>query len=79
MDDSIVDGNISYTILLAPATSNDSNFHGKDPDDVTVINTNDDYGGIPDTGQTTSYTSTYGEDNDYTSNLPPIQIMVMEL
>ncbi len=70
VDDSIVDGNISYTILLAAATSSDSNFHGKDPDDVTVININDDYGGVPDTGQTTSYTSTNGEDNDYTIKAP---------
>jgi len=70
VDDSIVDGNISYTILLAAATSSDLNFHGKDPDDVTVININDDYGGVPDTGQTTSYTSTNGEDNDYTIKAP---------
>jgi hypothetical protein len=70
VDDSLIDGNKSLLIQLAIANSTDSNFNGLNPDDVTVINVNDDYESIPDTGQTTSYTATVGEDHDYLINAP---------
>jgi endonuclease V-like protein UPF0215 family len=42
VDDSTIDGNQSYTVVLAVATSSDSNYNGINPTDVSVINTDDD-------------------------------------
>jgi hypothetical protein len=42
VDDSIVDGNIVYTIITSPASSADSNYNNLDPDDVSVTNNNND-------------------------------------
>jgi hypothetical protein len=42
VNDAVVDGNIAYTIVLAPAVSSDANYHGHDPADASVVNTDDD-------------------------------------
>ncbi|MCP4297101.1 MAG: Ig-like domain-containing protein [Proteobacteria bacterium] len=42
VDDSSVDGGQSYDIQTSAATSNDSNYDGLDPADVTVTNLDDD-------------------------------------
>ncbi|MDP2691563.1 MAG: hypothetical protein Q8O95_04140, partial [bacterium] len=42
VDDTLVDGSQSFTILIATAQSNDPNFQGVDPDDVTVTNQDND-------------------------------------
>lgn len=47
VDDAIVDGDIAYTIVLAAATSTDSDYNDIDPADVSIINTDDDGGGRP--------------------------------
>jgi hypothetical protein len=39
VNDAVVDGNVSYTILTTPATSSDPSYSGLDPDDVRVMNT----------------------------------------
>ncbi|MDH5560472.1 MAG: Ig-like domain-containing protein [Deltaproteobacteria bacterium] len=44
VDDALVDGDITYTIILAAAVSTDSDYSGLNPDDVTVINVDDDGG-----------------------------------
>ncbi|RJR20796.1 MAG: hypothetical protein C4581_02950, partial [Nitrospiraceae bacterium] len=41
-EDAILDGPISYTIMTAAASSDDTNYHGINPDDVIVINTDND-------------------------------------
>lgn len=46
IDDDRVDGNVSYDIVLAPASSSDPAYDGIDPPDVTVTNTDDDVAGI---------------------------------
>jgi hypothetical protein len=46
VDDEVDDGNVAYTIVTAPATSADPNYAGRDADDVTVSNTDDDEAGI---------------------------------
>ncbi len=46
VNDSIADGNQSYTIILDSAVSDDSNYNNLNPDDVTVINNDDDNAGI---------------------------------
>lgn len=47
VDDASSDGNMEFTIVLAPAVSNDTGYNGLDPDDVELINIdNDDVGVI---------------------------------
>ena len=43
-DDAVADGDANYEIVLATAVSNDGNYNGLDPDDVSVVNTDN---GIP--------------------------------
>ncbi|SVB50712.1 uncharacterized protein METZ01_LOCUS203566, partial [marine metagenome] len=45
-DDTAVDGNQGYTIILGVASSSDSNYSGLDPADVSVSNTDNDAAGI---------------------------------
>jgi ketosteroid isomerase-like protein len=42
VDDAEVDGNIAYKIITAAAVSADSNYNGLNPDDVAVINVDND-------------------------------------
>ncbi|SVC11937.1 uncharacterized protein METZ01_LOCUS264791, partial [marine metagenome] len=59
-DDNAVDGDITYTAITTPASSNDANYSGVDPDNVSVINTDDDAIGFqitPTTGLTTTEAS----------------------
>jgi Calx-beta domain len=46
VDDFVVDGDIAYTIVTAPAVSPDPNYQGLDPADVAVINRDNDHVGI---------------------------------
>lgn len=46
VDDATADGNQTYQVLLAPAVSTDSSYAGMDPDNVTVINVDNDAPGI---------------------------------
>lgn len=43
VDDSIVDGNIAYTIVLGAATSADPDFNGLNPADVSVTNNDNEF------------------------------------
>ncbi|MGE0078543.1 MAG: Ig-like domain-containing protein [Bacteroidales bacterium] len=57
VDDALADGNQTYTIVLDEASSLDYSYNGLDPDDVLVINTDDDSPGVstfPSTGLTTT-------------------------
>jgi hypothetical protein len=57
VDDALTDGDIAYTIVLAPAQSADPAYSGRDPDDVSVVNVDDDTPGItvtPTSGLTTT-------------------------
>ena len=42
VDDAVVDGTIAYTIVTAPAVSGDSGYAGRNGDDVSVNNTDND-------------------------------------
>ena len=42
VDDEVADGNQSYTVILGAATSSDASYNGLDPDDMPVINIDDD-------------------------------------
>ena len=57
VDDFIVDGNVAYSIITAPAVSTDPNYSGINPSDVAVVNTDNDTAGItvtPTAGLTTT-------------------------
>jgi len=57
IDDFVDDGNISYIVLTAAATSSDSLYTGKNPPDVAVTNLDNDTAGItvsPTSGLNTS-------------------------
>ncbi|MEM9187911.1 MAG: lamin tail domain-containing protein [Myxococcota bacterium] len=45
-DDNLVDGNQTFTIVTAPATSGDAEYSGLDPADVTGANVDDDSAGV---------------------------------
>ncbi len=46
VDDMAADGNQTYIIILAPATSSDANYNGIDPDDITLQNIDNDQAGV---------------------------------
>ncbi|MCY2987017.1 MAG: dockerin type I domain-containing protein, partial [Planctomycetota bacterium] len=57
VDDVVVDGNVAYTVVTAPAVSSDSNYNGLNAADVSVTNQDNDVAGItvtPTTGLTTT-------------------------
>lgn len=57
IDDPLIDGDAGYAVILAPAVSGDSRFHGADPADVAVVNFDDDVAGVtiaPTTGLVTT-------------------------
>jgi large repetitive protein len=48
VDDSAVDGNITYTIVTGPASSADSAYNGRAIADVTVVNDDNDIVSVPE-------------------------------
>ncbi len=57
VNDSLVDGNVVYSVVTAAATSTDPKYNGLNPSDVSVTNTDDDVPGItvtPTSGLTTT-------------------------
>jgi hypothetical protein len=46
VDDAVVDGDIAYSIITAPATASDPNYGGVNPADVSVTNNDNDVRGI---------------------------------
>ena len=50
VDDNTTDGNQSYTIVLAAASSSDSNYNNLNPSDVSLSNLDDEWGGAKQTG-----------------------------
>jgi len=57
VDDLVVDGDVAYQVITAPATSNDPNYDGLDAADVSVTNQDNDTAGItvnPTTGLITT-------------------------
>jgi len=50
VDDAIVDGNITFSIITNPVSSGDPNYNGMNPNDVSVTNLDDDGTGISVSG-----------------------------
>ena len=84
VDDSLDDADANYSIVNALASSTDGNYHGLNPDDVAVINTDNDTAGVSVTqsgditnitegGLTDSYTLVLDTEptNDVTITITP--------
>lgn len=69
VDDALYDQYQNYSIILAAATSTDTGYSGLDPADLSLLNIDDEWK-LSNTGQTSSYTATFGEDSDYLINPP---------
>ncbi len=57
VNDALVDGNVAYSIITAPAVSSSASYNGLDPADVSVTNIDNDTPGItvnPSSGLTTT-------------------------
>ena len=82
VDDNADDGDVTYTIVLAEASSADGIYAQLDPDDVTVINLDDDetgQAGIEVTPQTGLVTDESGEIASFTvvlSNAPAADVRI---
>jgi subtilisin-like proprotein convertase family protein len=48
VDDDEVDGDVAYTVVLSPATSGDPAYNGLNPDDVAIVNWDNDGNPSPD-------------------------------
>ena len=46
VDDLLIDGNIAYTVVTAPAASGDAGYNGRNPADVAISNTDNDVPGV---------------------------------
>lgn len=68
VDDSTVDGNVTYHVVLAAAVSADSNYNGLNPSDVTVVNNDNDSSSSSGGGGG----GCGGLCNPFTPSLPPI-------
>jgi large repetitive protein len=58
--DALSDGTVSYTIVIGPAISADSAYHRFDPDDITLVNVDDDLKGITVTAPSSLMTTETG-------------------
>lgn len=47
VNDAEVDGDVSYSIVVGPVTSSDSNYNGLDPSDITLINEDETFSNQP--------------------------------
>lgn len=63
--DFIADSTVTYTIELGPATSEDAAYNGLDPDDVTLVNVDDDVAGIAVVGPASLATSEAGAQDSF--------------
>ena len=64
VDDAVVDGDVGYTIVTAPAVSTDPNYTGVNAADVAVTNTDNDSAGITVTPTAGLMTTEAGRDGD---------------
>ncbi len=63
VDDNLADGDKSYNIVLAAAVSTDTNYHGIDPADVSVTNTDNDTVGVTLSTRAVTVTEASGNSN----------------
>ncbi|MEI6139011.1 MAG: Calx-beta domain-containing protein, partial [Mariniphaga sp.] len=64
--DHVIDGNVLYTIITAPASSADANYNNMNPSDVSVTNNNIDVAGITVTPTSGLFTAENGSQATFT-------------
>jgi len=69
VDDLVVDGNIAYSIITAPATSTDTNYNNFNASDVSVTNNDNDVAGITVTPTSGLVTTEAGGTANFTVKL----------
>jgi hypothetical protein len=69
LDDAVQDGDQGYKITLHPAIATDPNYSGVDPDDVAVVNVDDDAGGVTVNAGSAMLTSESGTSSAFTAVL----------
>jgi len=79
VDDGLNDGDIAYTVIVAPAVSEDGNYSGLDGSDVGVTNTDDDYVGIIVTPTSGLLTSRCGGSDTFTIVLCCLPVATVEI
>ncbi|HRX30584.1 MAG TPA: Ig-like domain-containing protein, partial [Tenuifilaceae bacterium] len=65
VDDYVDDGDVVYTIITAAAVSSDPKYNGKDPENVTVTNTDNDEAGVTITPSVGLYTTEAGDTTSF--------------
>ena len=65
VNDTLDDGNITYSIITGSAVSNDSQYHGINPANLTVTNTDNDNAGITINAQPNLTTSETGDTTSF--------------
>ncbi|MBK8171582.1 MAG: hypothetical protein IPK60_14710 [Sandaracinaceae bacterium] len=68
-DDVLVDGDVSYSVVIAPAISVDLRYSGLDAEDVTLLNEDDDVAGVTLNRTSGLVTSEAGLDDTFTVRL----------
>lgn len=79
VDDSVVDGDIAYTIITAPAVSADPAYDGLNPADVSVTNMDNDVAGITVTPTSGLVTTEAGGSDTFTvvlANQPSADVTI---
>ena len=66
VDDVVVDGNQTYTIIISAASSEDSNYNGIDPPDITLTNVDNDRAGVTVTPTSGLATTEQGGTSSFT-------------
>ena len=79
VDDDIDDGDMTFTVITAPAASSDPSYNNVNPADVTVVNRNDDVAGVevaPTSGLTTTESGTTASFNIVLTSRPTADVTV---
>lgn len=81
VDDALIDGNIAYNIITAPAVSTDPNYNGRNAADVAALNLDNDAAGITVTPTSGLITTETGGQASFrvVLNTPPTTTVTINL
>ena len=81
VDDAVADGDQPYTVVTAPATSSDPVYSGLNPNDVSVVNVDDDSAGVTIGGAVGLTTTEAGATDTFTIvlNSEPTNLVTIPL
>jgi hypothetical protein len=79
VDDFVKDGDIPYSVIIGAALSSDSNYNGKDPADISLVNLDNDAVGITVSPQTGLVTTEAGGTATFTIRLTSQPVSVVSI